>query len=72
MTVSKQGDRPLRRRLASKEQSEGLRNLTNRMEEAIGDCTNLHISYPNLVYGFLHIMKAEPHQPRGSVPTTLQ
>ncbi len=28
------------------------------MEEAIGDCTNLHISYPNLVYGFLHIMKA--------------
>jgi hypothetical protein len=34
------------------------RNLTNRMEEAIGDCTNLHISYPNLVYGFLHIMKA--------------
>lgn len=34
------------------------RNLTNRMEEAIGDCTNLHISYPNLVYGFLHVMKA--------------
>jgi len=34
------------------------RNLTNRMEEAIGDCTNLHISYPNLAYGFLHIMKA--------------
>lgn len=29
------------------------RNLTNRMEEAVGDCTNLHISYPNLVYGFL-------------------
>src|SRR5688500_12585908 len=28
------------------------RNLTNRMEEAIGDCTNLHIAYPNLVYGF--------------------
>ena len=24
------------------------RNLTNRMEEAVGDCTNLHISYPNL------------------------
>ena len=34
------------------------RNLTNRMEEAIGDCTNLHISYPNLVYGFLHVIKA--------------
>jgi hypothetical protein len=34
------------------------RNLTNRMEEAVGDCTNLHISYPTLVYGFLHIIKA--------------
>ena len=34
------------------------RNLTNRMEEAVGDCTNLHISYPALVYGFLHILKA--------------
>ena len=22
------------------------RNLTNRMEEAVGDCTNLHIAYP--------------------------
>ena len=34
------------------------RNLTNRMEEAVGDCTNLHISYPALVYGFLHVIKA--------------
>jgi len=34
------------------------RNLTNRMEEAVGDCTNLHISYPALVYGFLHVLKA--------------
>jgi hypothetical protein len=34
------------------------RNLTNRMEEAAGDCTNLHISYPALVYGFLHVMRA--------------
>src|SRR5437762_3146836 len=34
------------------------RNLTNRMEEAAGDCTNLHISYPTLVYGFLHVMRA--------------
>jgi hypothetical protein len=39
------------------------RNLTNRMEEAIGDCTNVHISYPNLVYGFLHIMKANVSGP---------
>ena len=34
------------------------RNLTNRMEEAIGDSTNLHIMYPALVYGFLHFMRA--------------
>lgn len=34
------------------------RNLTNRMEEAAGDCTNIHISYPNLVYGFFHVIRA--------------
>lgn len=39
------------------------RNLTNRMEEAIGDCTNLHISYPTLVYGFLHVLRATRQAP---------
>ena len=34
------------------------RNLTNRMEEAIGDSTNLHIMYPGLVYAFWHVIKA--------------
>lgn len=34
------------------------RNLTNRMEEAVGDCTNLHIAYPALVYGFFQVMRA--------------
>lgn len=34
------------------------RNLTNRMEEAIGDSTNLHIMYPGLVYGFFQVIKA--------------
>lgn len=34
------------------------RNLTNRMEEAVGDCTNLHISYPALVYGFFQVLRA--------------
>ena len=38
------------------------RNLTNRMEEAVGDCTNLHISYPALVYGFLHALRGTPAQ----------
>jgi len=34
------------------------RNLTNRMEEAIGDSTNVHVMYPGLVYGFLHLVRA--------------
>jgi hypothetical protein len=34
------------------------RNLTNRLEEAVGDCTNIHIAYPALVYGFLHLIRA--------------
>lgn len=38
------------------------RNLTNRMEEAAGDCTNLHMAYPALVYGFLHILRANLQQ----------
>ena len=39
------------------------RNLTNRMEEAIGDCTNLHISYPALVYGFFQVLRAAKSGP---------
>jgi hypothetical protein len=34
------------------------RNLTNRMEEAVGDCTNLHITYPAMVCGFLSVIRA--------------
>jgi len=34
------------------------RNLVNRMEEAIGDSTNIHVMYPGLVYGFLHVLRA--------------
>jgi hypothetical protein len=33
------------------------RNLVNRMEEAIGDSTNLHVMYPGLVYGFLSLIR---------------
>ncbi len=39
------------------------RNLTNRMEEAAGDCTNLHLMYPALVYGFLHVLRANREGP---------
>jgi hypothetical protein len=34
------------------------RNLTNRMEEAVGDCTNLHITYPAMVARYLFVMRA--------------
>lgn len=61
------------------------RNLTNRMEELIGDCTNLHISYPALVLGYLHVLRAnreigevlgevaelEGEEKRGNKPRTL-
>lgn len=39
------------------------RNLTNRMEEAVGDCTNLHIAYPAFVYAFLHVLRANREGP---------
>ncbi len=47
------------------------RNLTNRMEEAIGDSTNLHIMYPGLVYGFLHILKANRAGTPGLAPNDI-
>ncbi len=34
------------------------RNLTNRMEETIGECTNLHIRYPALVFGYFFVIRA--------------
>ena len=39
-----------------------LRNLTNRMEETIGECTNLHITYNALVVGYLAIIRANPFE----------
>ncbi|MEX2198701.1 MAG: hypothetical protein WD886_07805 [Burkholderiales bacterium] len=42
------------------------RNLTNRLEEAVGDCTNVHIAYPALVYGFIHLLRGNRE---GHVPT---
>ena len=34
------------------------RNLTNRLEETIGECTNLHITYPALVLGYVVVLRA--------------
>ena len=44
------------------------RNLTNRMEEAVGECTNLHIAYPPLVCGYLVVMRANRAEEVGVVP----
>jgi len=56
--------------ISTKGTLKAFRNLTNRMEEAVGDCTNLHIAYPALVYGFLHVLRGtrdEPGLPRDDV-----
>ncbi len=38
--------------------TKAFRNLTNRMEETIGECTNLHITYPAMVIGYFVLMRA--------------
>ena len=37
--------------ISAKGTSKAVRNLVNRVEEAIGDCANIHIMCPGLVYG---------------------
>jgi hypothetical protein len=39
-----------------------LRNLTNRMEETVGESTNLHITYPSLVFGYAFLLRANRAQ----------
>jgi len=43
--------------ISAKSTGNAFRNLTNRMEEALGDCTNIHMMYPGFVFGFLHFIK---------------
>lgn len=38
--------------------TKSFRNLTNRMEETIGECTNLHITYPAMVVGYFAVLRA--------------
>jgi hypothetical protein len=57
VVVARQGAGPMVG-VSVKGTGNAFRNLTNRMEEAVGDATNLHIMYPGLVYGFLHFMRA--------------
>lgn len=62
VVVSKPGIGPVMA-ISMKGTLNAFRNLTNRMEEAVGDCTNLHLTYPALVYGFLHLIRANPEGP---------
>lgn len=43
--------------ISGKSTGGAFRNLTNRMEEALGECTNIHLMYPGFVFGFLHLIR---------------
>ena len=47
-----------------------VRNLTNRLEETIGECTNIHIAYPGLVFGYLFVLRANQAE-FGAAPTDI-
>jgi hypothetical protein len=49
--------------ISAKSTGNAFRNLTNRMEEALGECSNVHMMYPGFVFGFLHLIK---HCPLGA------
>ncbi len=44
--------------ISCKTTGKAFRNLTNRMEEAVGECTNLHMTYAALVIGFFSVLRA--------------
>ena len=57
IVVNKSGIGPVLA-ISCKGMTGAFRNLTNRMEETVGECTNLHITYPALVFGYLFILRA--------------
>jgi hypothetical protein len=57
VVVAKEGIGPVLA-VSCKGVTKAFRNLTNRMEETIGECTNLHITYPALVLGYLVLIRA--------------
>lgn len=57
VVVTRQGIGPVLA-ISCKGVTGAFRNLTNRMEETIGECTNLHITYPALVLGYLVLIRA--------------
>lgn len=67
VVVTKEGIGPVLA-VSCKGATGAFRNLTNRMEEAVGDCTNLHIAYPPLVCGYLFVMRANRRDESGRNP----
>lgn len=57
VVASKEGIGPVLA-VSCKGMTGAFRNLTNRMEETVGECTNLHITYPALVLGYLFVVRA--------------
>ena len=57
VVVEKQGIGPVIA-ISCKSTGGAFRNLTNRMEEAVGECTNLHMTYAALVIGFCSVLRA--------------
>ncbi|MCI0563305.1 MAG: hypothetical protein MN733_32925 [Nitrososphaera sp.] len=70
LVVSKEGIGPVLA-VSVKGTSRAFRNLVNRTEEAIGDCANIHIMYPGLVYGFVHFLKATDPKDRSLKPNDI-
>src|SRR5262249_58646089 len=57
VVVTKNGIGPVMA-VSCKGMTGAFRNLTNRMEENIWGCTNLHITYPAMVFGYLFVIRA--------------
>lgn len=57
VVVTKDGIGPVLA-VSCKGMTAAFRNLTNRMEETIGECTNLHINYPAMVFGYMFVIRA--------------
>jgi hypothetical protein len=57
VVVTKEGIGPVLA-VSCKGMTRAFRNLTNRMEDTIGECTNLHITYPAMVFGYIFVIRA--------------
>lgn len=67
VTVTKDGIGPCAA-ISLKGVRKAFRNLSNRMEDAAGDCVNLHSTYPALVSAYWAVLRAIPagQVPRGA------